>query len=175
MAKKKIVDMDATKRYGLFYSEASMALDIMYGREYLKNDIGNVVILHRIDALKSKNKANDIYGQTKPKDKVFLPPVPLNVMLQIASNDPDNDSGLRREMVGTMVFSVYLDELDEMGVEIRVGDIIEYNMSGTTSRYFEVVNAMNITDTSEQTMAGMRAFWKKVTCNHVLKDHVNLP
>ena len=169
--KKQIIDLEA-QRYGLFMTQESFDLDVMYGRSFLTTDNVQEVILHKINIIKSKS--NNLYGQSKPKDKAYMPPVRLSVMINVDDGKQEyygnNPGGITRDDTGILTFGIYLKELEEKQVEIDRGDIIEYNMSGQKNRYYEVENANNITDTSTKTIGGFAPYFKTVTCVPVKSD-----
>lgn len=171
--KKQIIDLE-NSRYGLFMTDNSFNLDIMYGRNYLITDNAQEIILHKINILDTKSHA--LYGQTKSKDKKFLPPVRLSVMVDIEDasqkNYGDNPGGIVRDDTGNLTFGVYLQELIEKNVEIDRGDYIEYNLSGEKNRYYEVENANNISDETTKTIGGFKPYFKVITAVPVHSDVV---
>ena len=172
--KKQIVDLES-QRYGLFVTQNSIDLDIMYGRQFLQTDNAQEVILHRINIIETKS--HNLYGQTKSKDKKFILPVRLKVMVTVEEgkqvNYGNNPSGIVRDNTGNISFGVYLKELEEKQVEINRGDIIEYNMSGEKNRYYEVENANNVSDETKKTIGGFKNYWKKVTGVPIKSDTFN--
>ena len=173
--KKQIVDLES-QRYGLFVTQNSIDLDIMYGRNFLQTDNAQEVILHRINIIETKS--HNLYGQTKSKDKKFISPVRLKVMVTVEEgkqvNYGNNPSGIVRDNTGNISFGVYLKELEEKQVEINRGDIIEYNMSGEKNRYYEVESANNVTDETKKTIGGFFPYWKRVVGVPVLSDTTQL-
>lgn len=174
MKKKKQVKDLENSRYGLFMTENSFDLEVMYGRNFLKTDNVQEVILYRINVLKTKS--HSLYGQTKSSDKKFMPPIPLSIMITI---DPstnihygDDEGSLVRDDTGALSFGVYLKELEEKETEINRGDIIEYNLGGMKNRYYEVVDANNIVDTTDKTIGGFKSYWKEVISTPVKEDIV---
>jgi hypothetical protein len=171
--KKQIIDLE-NQRMGMFMSDNSFDLDVMYGRNFLQTDNAQEVILHKINLIESKSHA--LYGQTKTKDKKFMPPVRLKVMVNVEDgkqeNYGSNPGGIARDDAGNISFGIYLKELDEKQIEIDRGDIIEYNMSGQKSRYYEVENANNVTDETKKTIGGFKPYWKKITGVPVKEDVV---
>jgi hypothetical protein len=169
--KQKIKDLEQ-ERYGLFVTDNSLDLDIMYGRNFLQTDNAQFVILHKINVLTSKT--HSLYGQTKTKDKKFMPPIKLNVMVTVEDAQQEyygsNQGGITRDDTGNIVFGVYLDELNEKEVEIDRGDIIEYNMSGNKDRFYEVENANLVTDETKKTIGGFKTYWKRVVGVPVKED-----
>jgi hypothetical protein len=168
---KKHIDLE-NERYGLFMNENSFNLEKMYGREYLKKDVNFFITLYRINIITTKTHA--LYGQTKAKDKEFLVPIKLNAMVNIEDRTQDtyggDESGLVRDDSGNIRIGIYLDELNEKGVEINRGDIIGYNQSGDIERYFEVYDANNVIDTTSQTIGGFKPYWKQVYASPVKED-----
>jgi len=171
--KKEFVDLEQ-KRYGLFMNERSFDLEIMYGRKYLENDVHFVIKLHRINLIKTKS--HKLYGQSKPADKSFFPPVDINVMVNVDDGDQsfygDGQGGIARDDSGNLRFGVYLSELKEKNTEINRGDIVEFNMSGEKNRFYEVEYANNVTDTTDKTIAGFKPYWRQVIAVPVRSDVV---
>lgn len=159
-------------RYGLFMSDNSFDLDVMYGRNYLQTDNAQEVILHRINIIETKS--HNLYGQTKPKDKKYLSPVNLSVMVSVEASKQEyyggNQGGITRDDTGALSFGIYLKELEEKNVEVSRGDIIEYNMSGEKNRYYEVENANMVSDETTKTIGGFKPYWKKITATPVKED-----
>jgi len=173
--KQQIIDLE-NQRYGLFMTQNSFDLDIAYGRHFLNSDNVQEVIIHKINVIETK--VHNLYGQAKPKDKKFMAPVKISVMVNVEESKQgyygDNPGGITRDDTGNISFGVYLKELEEKKIEIDRGDIIEYNLSGEKKRYYEVENANNITDTSSKTIGGFKNYWKKVIGVPVKEDVINL-
>lgn len=173
--KKQITDLE-NNRYGLFMSENSFDLDIMYGRNYMQTDNVQYVTLHKINVIETKT--HSLYAQSKAKDKKYLPPVKLNVMIDIEENKQDyygsNQGGITRDDTGNLIFGVYIKELEEKNIDVDRGDIIEYNLSGSKNRYYEVENANIVPHTSNATIGGFKNYWKKIICTPVKSDVTTL-
>lgn len=171
--KKQIIDLE-NNRMGLFMTDNSFDLDVMYGRNYLQTDNHQEVIIHKINILETKSHA--LYGQAKTKDKKFMSPVRISVMVNIddgkQENYGGNAGGIVRDDSGNISFGVYLKELDEKQLEIDRGDIIEYNISGEKNRYYEVESANNVSDETRKTIGGFKPYWKKITGIPVKEDVV---
>jgi hypothetical protein len=173
--KKQIINLEEN-RMGLFMTNNSFDLDVMYGRNYLETDNAQEIILHKINILETAGSAHKLYGQTKTKDKKFMSPVRLKVMVNVEDSKQENyggnPGGIARDDAGNIVFGIYLKELEEKEVEIDRGDIVEYNMSGQKNRYYEVENANNVTDETKKTIGGFKTYWKKITGVPVKEDVV---
>ena len=171
--KKQIIDLQ-NQRMGMFMTDNSFDLDVMYGRNYLQTDNAQEVVIHKINLIETKSHA--LYGQAKAKDKKFMSPVRISVMINIEDgkqvNYGTNPGGIVRDDTGNISFGVYLKELEEKHLEIDRGDIIEYNMSGEKSRYYEVESANNVTDETKKSIGGFKSYWKRVTGVPVKEDIV---
>lgn len=169
--KKRIIDIE-DERMGLFMTENSFELDVMYGRNFLQTDNAQKVRIHKVDIVKSKK--HSLYGQTKPEDRTFMPPITISVMLSVEDAEQkyygDNPGGITRDDSGNISFGVYLRELEEKNLQIDRGDIIEYNMSGERTRFYEVESANNVTDTTAKTIGGFKSYWKRITGVPVKED-----
>ena len=174
MAKKKQIINLEDQRMGLFMNENSFNLDVMYGRNFLESDNAQSIILHRINLIETKK--HDLYGQAKAKDKKFMTPVKLSVMIDIAESSQEFygriEGGVVRDDTGSLRFGIYLKELEEKETEINRGDIIEYNLSGEKNRFYEVESANNVTDETNKTIGGFKSYWKKATAVPVKEDVV---
>jgi hypothetical protein len=171
--KKQLLDLE-NDRYGMFMTQNSFDLDIMYGRNYLKADNPQFIILHRVNI--NQTQVHALYGQAKTKDKKFLAPVKISVMVDVEDGKQDyygaGQGGITRDDTGNLRFGVYLKELEELQVEINRGDFIEYNMSGEKRRFYEVETANNVTDETKKTIGGFKTYWKLVTGVPVKEDVV---
>jgi len=170
--KNKAIELEE-QRYGLFMTDSSFDVDIMFGRHYLNNDVNYKVTIHRVDAIKSKT--HKLYGEAKAGDKKFMKPVILDSLVEIADGETKflaND-GIFRDDTGPITVKVYLKELEEKRVEINRGDILEYNISGEKPRYYEVTDAQNVVDITSQTIASFKPYWKRVAGVPAKEDVVN--
>jgi len=172
--KKQIIDLEE-ERYGMFMTDNSFELDVAYGRNFLKTDNPQYVYLHKINILKTKS--HELYGQAKAKDKSFMAKIRLNVMVGVDPSTQkyygESQGGIVRDDTGNLVFGIYLRELEEKNTDIVRGDIIEYNMSGQKSRYYEVENANMIVDETNKTIGGFKPYWRKVIAVPVKSDTIS--
>jgi hypothetical protein len=170
MAKKKKDHIDfEEERYGMYMSDNSFDLDVMYGREYLKTDSPFYVTYYKINQIKSK--VDDLYGEAKASDKKFFSPIKLNVMIDIEDGDLKFLSETGIDDVGNLVFGIFEEELKEKQLEITLGDFISYNVSGQRERFFEIAKADYVADASSKTRGGFRsAYWRKVEATPVKED-----
>jgi len=171
--KKQLVDLE-NERMGLFMTDNSFNLDVMYGRNFLQTDNAQTVIIHKINIIETKS--HSLYGQSKTKDKKFMTPVEISVMVTIDDGKQENygsgSGGIARDDSGNISFGVYIKELKEKNLEIDRGDIIQYNMSGEKNRYYEVESANNVNDETKKTIGGFKPYWKKIVGVPVKEDVV---
>jgi hypothetical protein len=169
--KKKNIDLE-NQRYGLFMNENSFDLDVAYGEHYLEADVNYFILLHKVNIVESKS--HDLYGQAKSKDKSFFPAVKLNAMIDVDDNKNEyysgGEGGITRDDTGEIRVSVYLNELERKQIEVDRGDIVEWNQSGTRARFYEVQSAQNVVDSTSQTIAGFKPYWKQIMATPVKED-----
>ena len=142
--KKQIIDLE-NQRYGLFMTENSFNLDIMYGRNYLQTDNAQEIILHRINVIETKS--HNLYGQTKARDKKYMTPVRISVMVNVEDGKQENygtnPGGVARDDTGIISFGVYLKELEEKKIEelnIEFEDGEDRNPSNLALINIEIAN-----------------------------------
>jgi len=170
MAKKKQnIDLEQ-ERYGLFMSDNSFDLDIMYGREYLNSDSPFKVKYYRIDAINSK--VDDIYGEAKPADKKFFAPIEFHVMLDVDDGETKyfGEDGLPRNDSGPLTVGIYVDEIKEKQTEILRGNYLSFNFSGEKERFYEIMEADNVNDITSRSVGGFRPYWRKIVAIPVKED-----
>ena len=173
--KQQFIDMEEN-RYGIFMTESSFALDVEIGRHFLETDVVYLVKIHKINIITSDldDEDDDPYGQTKPADKKFFPPVQINAMVNIGDQEQKffTEGGIVRDDTGPIRVGIYLAELEEKKLVIDRGDIVEYNLSGDRPRFYEVENAENVVDTTKKTIAGFKPYWKEITAIPIKEDVV---
>jgi len=169
--KNQVFDREEN-RYGLFMSENSFNVDVMFGRNYIKSDVVHQILIYRVNIIETQ--VDDLYGQAKSQDKKYFAPVAVDAMVNVGdqeqANYGDGQGGIARDDTGELSFGIYLDELKEKSIEVNRGDIIQYNMSGDRDRYYEVQNAQNVVDETSQTIAGFKPYWKRITAVPVKED-----
>ncbi len=105
-----------------------------------------------------------------------MSPVRISVMVNVEAGKQEfygsNPGGIARDDTGILSFGVYLKELEEKHLEIDRGDVVEYNMSGEKSRYYEVESVNSVTDETNKTIGGFKPYWKRVTGVPVKEDVV---
>ena len=65
----------------LFFSDSQYDFQIGLSMEYINKVLNQTIILYEVDL--QKTNRDSIYGETKPNQIVFRPPVELHVMYEI--------------------------------------------------------------------------------------------
>ncbi len=127
----------------LNYNEQDWLADFEYVKEYSNTDAIAKILLYRIDLVTTKS--HKLYGESKPKDKKYLPPVELSVTLNLDEIKTEFKAidGLYREGVGIFNFGLYLQDLESKDVQINKGDFVKY-FDGQKDRFYEVTTVTNI-------------------------------
>lgn len=171
MAKKKQQNIDLEQeRYGMFMSDNSFELDIMYGRTYLETDSPFKVKYYQLDI--TKTVVDDLYGESKPGDKKFFPVIEFHVMLDVDDGETKylGEDGLPRNDSGPLTFGIYLKEIEEKKRDIIRGNYVSFNFSGEKERFYEITDADNVSDLTSRTIGGYKPYWKKITAIPVKED-----
>ena len=167
MAQQKKIPITRISR---FFGSEDFALEQRMGMEWLHGDMRFTLVLFRVD--RTKTNVDDIYGESGPEEIRYKAPVEINGYVQIAS--PENKSyasGLVNQMEpGNLTFSVYNKHLEELGVDISLGDYIGYAESEDRMRYYSVTNDGRVTSDLKHTIGGYKAFYRTITCSWVSEN-----
>lgn len=158
-------------RSNKFYSEDEFNLDIEMGRETIEEDNNFVVVLFRVD--RQTTLFDDLYGETNEDGVRFKTPVELRVIptIEEASNTNYNANGSQRNLEdGNLIFELYQQQLNDLGVEITYGDYIGYAINETTMRYYSVANDGVKNYDNANMIMGYKSAYRKVTCTPVNKN-----
>ena len=68
-------------RIGKFFGAEDYNLDLSIGEEWLYGDMNFIVVLYRVDRMKTKT--DDVYGEVLKDGIKFLPPIELKGYVQI--------------------------------------------------------------------------------------------
>jgi hypothetical protein len=157
-------------RLGKFFGGEDYALDIGMGEEWLVGDMNFTIILYRID--RYKTKSDDVYGEVLEDGIQFLAPVELKGLVQVMA--PQNkllgNSKIEQQEPGNMKFSIYQKTLDDMEVEIFMGDYIGYYETEDRVRYYSVVDAGFVKSDNKHTYGGYKPFYRTITATYVSEN-----
>ena len=157
-------------RLGKFFGGEDLALDISMGEQWLLGDMNFTVILYRID--RYKTKTDDVYGEVLEDGIQFLAPVELKGLVQVMA--PTNkflgNSKVEQDEPGNMKFSIYQKTLDDLGVEIFMGDYIGYYETESRVRYYSVSNDGYVKSDNKHTYGGVKPFYRTIIATFVSEN-----
>jgi len=154
-------------RLGKFFGDEDFKLDVGIGQEWLYGDMNFTLVLYRVD--KIKTKTDDVYGEALMDGIKFLPPVEFRGFVQIIAPENKNigNSKINQIEPGNLKVGVYQNQLEELGIDINVGDYIGYYESETRVRYYTVVNDGRVVSDNKHTYAGYKPFYRTIIASIV--------
>jgi len=157
-------------RLGKFFGAEDYSLDVDMGMEWLHGDMNFTVILYRVD--RYKTKTDDVYGEVVEDGIKFLPPIELKGYVKIVAptNQKLGNSKLRQEEPGNMTFSIYQKELDQMNVDILLGDYLAYYETESRVRYYSVADDGRVVSDLKHTYAGYKPFYRTILATPVSQN-----
>jgi len=160
-------------RLGKFFGAEDYALDIGMGEEWLIGDMNFTVILYRID--RRKTKTDDVYGEVLENGIQFLAPVELKGLVQVMAPTSKflGNSKVEQKEPGNMKFSIYQKTLDDMGVEIFLGDYFGYYESEDRVRYYVVSDDGYVKSDNKHSYAGYKPFYRSIVATYVGPNEFN--
>jgi len=160
-------------RLNKFFSEEDFNLEMDMGMEWQMGDMNFNVVLYRVDRQRTNN--DDVYGEALSDGIQFLAPVEIKGLVKIdaPANSDYGSSKLSQIEPGNMTFSVYQSHLDQMAVEISLGDYLGYYESEDKVRYYSVVNDGRITSDLKHTYGGYKKYYRTIIAAPVTNDEFN--
>jgi hypothetical protein len=157
-------------RLGKFFGGEDYTLDIGMGEEWLLGDMNFTIILYRID--RYKTKTDDVYGEVLEDGIQFLGPVELKGLVQMMapSNKNIGNSKVAQNEPGNMKFSIYQKTLDDLQVNIFVGDYFGYYETEDRVRYYTVIDDGLVKSDNKHTYGGYKPFYRTVTATWVSEN-----
>jgi hypothetical protein len=157
-------------RLGKFFGGEDFSLDVSMGEEWLIGDMNFTVVLYRID--RYKTKTDDVYGETSEDGIQFLAPVQLKGYVQITAPQEKfiGNSKILQKEPGNMRFSIYKQTLEEMGVEISIGDYLGYYEKEDYVRYYTVVDDGLVVSDLKHTYGGYKPFYRTIVATWVSEN-----
>ena len=151
-------------RMGKFYDYLDFGLENEMAREFVEGDLNFTVILFRVDRIKSQTE--DVYGEPDVEEVKFHPPVELKVrpVLDESESKSYSDGYGRYEDYGNLTFTIFDDQLKELGVDITYGDYIGYPDKEDNIKYFTVVNDGRVNSDNQKTRVGYKSYYRKISC-----------
>lgn len=160
-------------RMGKFYDYLDFGLENEMAREFVEGDLNFTVILFRVDRLKSQT--DDTYGEPDVEEIKFHPPIELKVrpMLEESESKDYSEGYFRYEEYGNLTFTIFEDQLIELGVDISYGDYIGYPDREDNIKYFTVINDGKINTDNTKTRVGYKTYYRKIVCTVADVDEFN--
>lgn len=151
-------------RLNKFFSQDDFDLHMKLGQEYLHGDLNMKLVLFSVDRIRTDT--DDVYSESGKDEIKFFPPVEFNAIVKV--DDPTNKSynkGMVRYLEpGNLTFSVYINHLEELKIDIRYGDYIGYPESEKRIRYYTVSNDGKITADNKHLHFGFIPSYRTITC-----------
>lgn len=157
-------------RLGKFFGAEDFSLDLEMGIEWLNGDMNFTVILYRID--RTKSKVDDVYGEVVKDGIQFLAPVELQGLVQVMAPTPKllGNSKVEIHEPGNMKFSIYQKTLDDLGVEIFLGDYFGYYETEDRVRYYVVSDDGYVRSDNRHSYAGYKPFYRTIIATYVSEN-----
>jgi hypothetical protein len=153
-------------RLGKFFGGEDFELDVSMGQEWLEGDMNFTVVLYRID--RYKTKTDDVYGEALEDGIQYLAPVEVKGYVQILAptNKALGTSKVVQQEPGNLKFSVYQKTLDDLGVEIFMGDYLGYQENEKRMRYYSVVDDGLVKVDNKHTYGGYKPFYRTIVATY---------
>lgn len=149
-----------------FFKDAEETLFKRMGRELVETLITQHFTLYQIEPGKTES---NFYGESRTK--VYKDPVEVIGRIQIQDTDVYSEGGVRRMAKGDMSTWIYIEHMEELGIEIHVGDFIGYE-----GKFYEVYDPGYNKDSLNRKFATDREFYReilaKVVADGVFKSRV---
>lgn len=151
-------------RLSKFYSEDDYDLHVQMGQEYLHGDLNMKLVLFRVD--KTRSDKDSVYAEAGTDEIQTLPPVEFNGIVKIeeAQNKSYKSGTLRYLEPGNMMVSVYIKHLEDLKIDIRIGDYIGYPESENRIRYYTVINDGKILADNRHKQFGYKPHYRTIIC-----------
>ena len=146
-------------RLNKFFAEEDFNLDIEMGREWLNGDMNFTMVLYAVD--QQKTIKDDVYGEVVSDGVQFKSPVEFKAFVRIEESNNNFLGGSRivQNEPGNLTFSVYEKELEELKININLGDYIGYWITESEVKYYSVINAAQPNYDNKHTYGGYKSFY----------------
>ena len=157
-------------RIGKFFVSDDYNLDISIGEEWLYGDMNFTLVLYRIDRVKTKT--DDVYGETLSDGIKFLPPIEFKGYVQIMAPENKNlgTSKVNQFEPGNIKVSVYIKQLEELGIDISYGDYIGYYETEDRVRYYVVNNDGRVISDNKHNYGGYKPYYRTIMGSAVTEN-----
>jgi hypothetical protein len=157
-------------RLGKFFGSEDYALDISMSQEWVEGDMNFTVILYRID--RQKTKTDNVYGEVLKDGIQFMAPIELKGLVQVMapSNRLLGGSKIKQDEPGNMKFSIYQKTLDDLQVNVLMGDYLAYYETESRVRYYTVINDGLVVSDNRHSYGGYKPFYRTIEATWVSND-----
>jgi hypothetical protein len=157
-------------RLGKFFGGEDFSLEVSMGREWLEGDMNFQIVLYKVDRTKTVN--DDVYGEVEKDGIQFLAPISINAYVKIeeATEQFLGNSKIIQNEPGLLRFSVYKQELIDLGADIELGDYIGYWITENQVRYYSVIDAGIPDWDNKHTYGGYKGFYYSYTATPVSEN-----
>jgi len=157
-------------RLNKFFAEEDFDLDIEMGREWLNGDMNFTLVHYAVD--QQRTIKDDVYGEVTSDGIQFKPPVEFKAFVRILepTRQPVGNSRILQNEPGNIEFAVYHKELEELKIEIILGDYIGYQITEDEIRYYSVIDAATPDYDNKHTYGGYKSFYYSYTATPVTTD-----
>jgi hypothetical protein len=168
--KRTLEKLVPVTRLGKFFGNEDFDLDIDMGQEWLEGDMNFTVVLYRIDRYKTKK--DDVYGEVLEDGIQFMAPIELKGLVQVMAptNKLYGSSKVEIQEPGNLKFSIYQKQLDDLGVEIFMGDYLGYYETESKVRYYSISDDGYVVSDSKHTYGGYKPFYRTIVATYVSPD-----
>jgi hypothetical protein len=151
-------------RLSKFFSNEDFDFNLQLGKEYLHGDLNMTLVLYRVDTESTDTDA--VYAEVGKDQIKFFPPIEFNALVKIEQpkNSSYKNGTVRYLEPGNLTLSVYIDHLQDLGIDIRYGDFIGYPETEDKIRYYTVSNDGRVTSDNTHNMFGFKPYYRTITC-----------
>jgi hypothetical protein len=149
-------------RLNKFFAEQDFNLELAMGEEWLLGDMNFTLVLYRVD--RQKTNSDDVYGEALSDSIQYLPPVEFKgyVKVEAPTNADMGSSKIYQTEPGNLIVSVYQKSLDELSVDINLGDYLGYYETETRVRYYSVVDDGRVVSDNKHTYGGYKPYYRTI-------------
>lgn len=149
-------------RLNKFFAEQDFNLELAMGEEWLLGDMNFTLVLYRVD--RQKTNSDDVYGEALSDSIQYLPPVEFKgyVKVEAPTNADMGSSKIYQTEPGNLQVSVYQKSLDELSVDINLGDYLGYYETETRVRYYSVVDDGRVVSDNKHTYGGYKPYYRTI-------------
>lgn len=161
------------KKISKFFSDDDFNFNLKIGQEYFNNDVNMTLYLYRVDSSSTDN--DDIYGEVGENEIRYLPKIEINCLVSVQSprNSTYKNGVLRYLEPGNLTFYVYINHLEDLGIDINYGDYIGYPESDNKIRYYSVSDNGAVISDNKHNMFGFKPYYRTINCVPAQENEFN--